>query len=112
MSGRVPKHIPNPAVALCMKAWRRAYNAEFAEDENEFAAEMAAAEAYRDAMPTLTDIESIHDFIACVAHGILIKAIENDQGTKLLYAAQVATGHSRIAKREKPSPSVPSSPAS
>ena len=41
-------------------------------------------------MPPLLGAENIRDFIACVAHGMLIGTIENKDATKLLYAAQVA----------------------
>jgi hypothetical protein len=41
-------------------------------------------------MPSLTGEQNIRDFIACVAHGILLQAIEEKNGGKLLYAAQIA----------------------
>jgi hypothetical protein len=43
-------------------------------------------------MPQLSGRESIRDFIACTAHGILIGAIPPQQSGQLLYAAQVALG--------------------
>ena len=80
----------NPAVARCMRAWKRAYKAEFAKCEDEGDAYEAAEKAYRDAMPSLSGYENIRDFIACVVNAMLIGAIEDNQGTKLLYGAQVA----------------------
>jgi hypothetical protein len=77
----------NPAVARCMSAWTSAYKAN---RKNEYEAEQAAALAYCNAMPRLCGYENICNFIACVAHGILIDVFERKNSTKLLYAAQVA----------------------
>jgi hypothetical protein len=63
-------------------------------------ASKSAGLAYRRAMPPLSGQQSISDFIACVAHGMLIGAIGGNNGTKLLYAAQVALG----TIRRQPSP--------
>ena len=40
-------------------------------------------------MPSLSGFVSARDFVACVAHGLVIGAIPADQATKLLYASQV-----------------------
>jgi hypothetical protein len=61
-----------------------------AKGEHWMPAARSAGQAYRKAMPTLTGQENIENFIACVAHGMLIGAIEGNDATKLLYAAQVA----------------------
>jgi hypothetical protein len=80
----------NLAVAHCCDAWELAFEAAFAHNDNEYAARSIGGEAYRNAMPALTGFQSICDFIACVTHGILIGAIPDKSGSKLLYAAQVA----------------------
>jgi hypothetical protein len=80
----------NPAVARCMNAWTRTYKEERAKRKSDFEASQQAEKAYRDAMPPLAGYENIRDFIACVANAMLIDAIMDDRGTKLLYAAQVA----------------------
>ena len=49
-----------------------------------------AGPAYCRALPPLAGYESIRDFVACVAHGILINAIPEKRANQLLYAAQVA----------------------
>jgi len=49
-----------------------------------------ASVAYRNAMPLLAGYEGARDFVACVAHGILIGAIPENKAGQLLYAAQVA----------------------
>ena len=41
-------------------------------------------------MPPLSGYQNICDFIACAGYGILLGAIKDENGTKLLYAAQVA----------------------
>jgi hypothetical protein len=80
----------NPALARCMNAWTLTYEKEKAKRKGDFDASLTAEKAYRDAMPPLSGYENIRDFIACVAHAMLIGAILDDKGTKLLYAAQVA----------------------
>jgi hypothetical protein len=80
----------NPAVARCLNAWKCAYKKEFAKCEDEDDASEVAQKAYRDVMPSLSGYENIRDFIACVVNAMLIGAIEDNQGTKLLYGAQVA----------------------
>jgi hypothetical protein len=51
---------------------------------------LMAMTAFREAMPPLTGRRNIRDFVACVGYGMLIGAIHLNEGTKLLYAAQVA----------------------
>ena len=80
----------NPAVARCMNALTRTYEEEKMKRKGNFDATLTAEKAYRKAMPPLSGYENICDFIACVAHAMLIGAILDDKGTKLLYAAQVA----------------------
>ena len=80
----------NPAVARCCKAWKKVYRAAMQETDYEQGAAKKAGEAYRAAMPPLTTRESCRDFIACVAQGILLGAIADKNGGKLLYAAQIA----------------------
>ena len=59
-------------------------------EESEYFAPSKAAEAYRAALPPLTSRENCRDFIACVAQGLLLGAIAEKDGGKLLYAAQIA----------------------
>ncbi len=96
--------LANPAVAHCCKAWKRAYRAAIAEDEFDVLAYRKAGEAYRAAMPPLASRENGSDFVACVAHGILINAISETCGSKLLYAVQVAQAVGKSAGNlKKPS---------
>jgi broad specificity phosphatase PhoE len=80
----------NPAVAYCYSEWLRVYKAEKSKGEFWTDASKTASRAYREAMPSLSGQENIRNFVACVAHGMLISAIDGKVGTKLLYAAQVA----------------------
>ena len=80
----------NPAVARCMSVWKHAYQRELAKGQSDFMASHIAGQAYRRAMPPLAGQENIRDFIACVAYGLLIGAIDQKYAANLLYAAQVA----------------------
>ena len=82
--------LANPAVARCCRIWQSVFRAELERGEHRVLAARSAGEAYCGAMPSLTGEQNIRDFIACVAHGILLQAIEEKNGGKLLYAAQVA----------------------
>jgi Na+/glutamate symporter len=80
----------NTAVARCLNEWERVYKAEKAKRKDDYDATEEAEKAYRDAMPPLSGYENIRDFIACVAHAMIVGAIADNQASKLLYAAQVA----------------------
>ena len=97
----------NPAIARCCKAWKKVYRAAIEETDYEAGAAKKAGEAYRAAMPPLTSRESCRDFIACVAQGILLGAIAEKNGGKLLYAAQVALAMANC--QQNPRNSAPSS---
>src|ERR1700678_2705999 len=92
-----PGPIPSSSrVALrrCRVAWQRAFKAYMDESQgssvDKIFADREAGDAYCKAMPALTGIDGIRDFVACAAHGILIGAITRDKSGQLLYAAQVA----------------------
>ncbi len=101
-----------PAVARCCEAWQCAFDAEWKKSKLDFTARKAAGEAYRGVMPPLSDTESIRDFVACVAQGLLLKAIEDNSVGKLIYAAQVALSavssqpKSKAPAADAPSPSL------
>ena len=94
----------NLAVARCMNARERVYQEELVKGTDRGHASLAADVAYRDAMPPLSDYENIRDFIACLAHAMLIGVIRGDQGNRLLYASQVALSTVRC----RPATSKPS----
>jgi hypothetical protein len=80
----------NPAIAHCMSAWSRAYKIAEKAGRSDVYNSHESGIAYRHAMPPLTGEENIRNFIACVAQGMLIGAIDGPDGARLLYAAQVA----------------------
>lgn len=86
----------NPAVARCLKAWNAAYRATERNGEDEEECAYVAAMAYCEALPPLFGVRNIRNYIACVAHGVAIGAIDRSEGSGLIYAAQVAFSTRRI----------------
>ena len=86
------------ALKRCRDAWQQVYDAVYAEltedgedvEHSMEEAEKAASKAYCSALPVLFDHDGIRNFISCVSHGVLIKAIDEEVAGRLLYAAQVA----------------------
>jgi hypothetical protein len=113
-----PAPAPTSTIARCIKAHNKARSEAYARTEDRFTARDAGASAYRNAMPPLIGAENIRDFIACVAQGLLIGAIENKDASKLLYAAQVASSaqnrsaESRPKLKPGPKPAAEVSPSS
>jgi len=99
MSTTASQPVLSPAVLNCWTAYEQIYAIERGEGASDKNAEEPAITAYRDAIPCLTDQESIRDFIACVTHGMVLQLITTNEGTKLLYAAQVAAGF--ISQKQK-----------
>lgn len=86
----------NPAVARCCKAWKETFHESIEGGNPDAFAVGHAAEAFRATMPPLSTRDSCRDFIACVAHGMLLGAISEKDGGKLLYAAQVALAAANV----------------
>ena len=101
--------LTNPAIARCCDAWRSRYQAEISKSKSkdEVLSAYRADASYRAAMPPLLDHEGIRDFIACIAHGMLIDTIQHQDGTRLLYAAQVALSSLHCQARETKPPGRP-----
>ena len=85
--------------------------------------ERCVGKAFRLAMPPLSGYRNICDFIACAGYGMLMGAIKDESGTKLLYAAQAAlateprepkihapTEHAPGTKHPTPPPPLPPPP--
>lgn len=96
----------NPAVLRCCQARLRSLEESRAKRLNAYDSKKNAVAAYLDAMPDLSGAKNIRDFIACVAHGMLIGVIEAMDGTKLLYAAQIALGTLRRKPRDRKRPAA------
>jgi hypothetical protein len=93
-----------PPVARCCQAMQTAFrairsthkeNGAESEAECQDRAAQAAQRAYCQAMPPLSGCENIRNFIACVAHGMLVEVFTGPESTRLLYAAQVANTAAR-----------------
>jgi len=80
----------NPAVFRCCQAYTVALVEAIDLEKSRIARESDIGRAYRDALPPLAGRENITDFIACVAHGMLLNVISGPDAARLLYAAQVA----------------------
>ena len=93
----------NSAVTDCARAWILAYSRARLRDQSNACAKEQARMAYRLAMPTLTAGKDARDFVACVTFGIVLETIRPDEGSKLLYAAQVANSASRSSEVNKTS---------
>jgi hypothetical protein len=91
----------NPAIAYCLQAYKEALSAALRKGESQYLAGLAAKAAYRGAMPPLSGSRKIRDFVACVAHGMAINAIDGADGARLLYAAQVASAAQSAQRRIK-----------
>jgi len=82
----------NSAVQSCVAAFNQTLAAEHAAGHTTSAARDKAVEAFCKAMPYLTSHGNIRGYIACVGQGMLLKIIRCEEGSKLLYAAQIAMG--------------------
>jgi hypothetical protein len=80
----------NPAVARCRQAYAQTLKAAMQEGMSQYSASSNAEKAYREAMPPLSGPTNVRDFVACVTYAMLINTISGAEGTRLLYAAQVA----------------------
>ena len=80
----------HPAVARCVKANDKTFSKCLAAGYSRADASRAGDKSYRRAMPPLAGREDIRDFIACVAHGMLIGVFEAKEASRLIYAAQTA----------------------
>ena len=95
------------AIVRCTAARNQAHAEAFAHSQPRYTADQAGAKAFRDAMPPLLGADNIREFIACVAHGMLIGVIENKDATKFLYAAQVAfSAQNRTEPKRTPKSAV------
>ncbi|HEY2859339.1 MAG TPA: hypothetical protein VGJ21_13050, partial [Terracidiphilus sp.] len=91
---------PEAAVQHCLDAHNRACERDDARNDYTPESLRRCRFAWREAMPFLTnDPDAIDAFIACVTHGMILEIFTVAEGSKLLYAAQVAIG-SRRARQQ------------
>jgi small ligand-binding sensory domain FIST len=95
----VKKPTSNEAVQFCLEIWRETYQSRKEKGESEYFASKAAHDAYREAMPDLTSLQDVQDFIACVSRAILVEAIDHEEAAKLLAAAKIASQTFALAQK-------------
>ena len=97
--------IPNLVVNECDQKFAEAVEQALKEGKSASAARNAGKIAYCAVMPRLSGAANIRDFIACVTYAMSLEIIPGNEGTRLLYAAQVA--HQSIKKRSLKHGKVP-----
>jgi len=91
--------VPNLAVDVCDRMFARATEQAIEEGKSDKLAKHMGKIAYCAAMPKLSGATNIRDFIACVTYAMALDILPGNEGTRLLYAAQVA--HMALTKRPK-----------
>jgi len=95
-----------PAVQRCVDARDRSLQASNANKVERYDIQKFAAEAYCAAMPDLAGYENIRDFIACTSYGMVNGLIDAIEGSKFLYAAQIASGVLRHEPKDQKHPAA------
>jgi hypothetical protein len=96
----------SPAVQRCSEARDRCIRECRAKSLNSYDMAKRAAEAYCAAMPDLSGYENIRDFIACTSYGMVNGLIDAIEGSKFLYAAQVASSVLRHELKDQKRPAA------
>jgi hypothetical protein len=97
--------LPNLAVEVCDRMFADAAKQAVEEGKSTELTMYAGKLAYCSVMPKLSGSSNIRDFIACVAYAMMLGIIPGAEGTRLLYAAQVA--HAAHTNRRKKSSKTP-----
>ena len=95
-----------PAVQHCIDARDRSLAESKVKDLSGYGTKKDAAEAYCAAMPDLSGYENIRDFIACTSYGMVNGLIDAIEGSKFLYAAQVASSVLRHEQQDQKRPAA------
>jgi len=89
----------NLAVELCDQRFAETAEGAVKKGESHETAMEMGKVAYCASLPKLAGSANIRDFIACITHAMAMGYIASTEGTRLLYAAQVA--HTARTKRPK-----------
>jgi|ERR1039458_2627323 hypothetical protein len=79
------------AIASCMRSWNYAYK-KLAEDDDstEYECEKAGNKAYLNAVPPLSGLQNICDFIACINYASMKGVVTHNEATHYLANARIA----------------------
>ena len=91
--------VRNLAVDLCDHMFAESAKQALKEGKSLKVAKEQGKVAFCATLPKLAGADNIRDFIACIIHGMAIGIIPGNEGTRLLYGAQVA--HMARTKRPK-----------
>jgi hypothetical protein len=89
--------LPNLVVDQCDRKFTEAAEQALREGKSDKVAKQIGRLAYCAALPKLSGASNIRDFIACITHAMALEIVPGNEGTRLLYAAQVA--HMALTKR-------------
>ena len=91
--------LPHLAVDICMHFYAKTFQEALDEGKSINFSEKQAKRVYSMLMPKLSGANNIREFIACVANAMSLDIFPGQEGTRLLFAAQVA--HTALTKRPK-----------
>jgi hypothetical protein len=92
--------LDNSTVVQCYLASERAYRCEMKLTKSRMLAHKGATDAFLAEMPSLSGLENIANYIACVAFAIATGILVNEEGSALLINAQNALhGMALLLKR-------------
>ena len=89
--------LPNLVVDQCDRIFTEAAEQTLRDGKSDKIARNVGKIAYCSALPKLSGASHIRDFIACATHAMALEILPGNEGTRLLYAAQVA--HQALKKR-------------
>jgi hypothetical protein len=96
--------LKNPSVACCHLAWERGYRAGMKATKSRMLARKFAREAFCQALPELSGLENIGNFLACIAFGMATGVFQDGDCAELLDSAGVALD--ALLPRRKTTPSL------
>jgi hypothetical protein len=106
ISSDLPEFNPRPALEIpavlrCQVALERAFRSEMNRSRSRMLARKHARDAFCQALPELSSLENLANFIACVAFAISTGVFADGKGAELLYAAQIALKSLALGNRRE-----------
>jgi hypothetical protein len=87
------------AIRRCQSEGKAAFEKTVAAGGHRIFAEKAFNDAFKAAMPELSNKESIQAFIACVAKGMSLRVITQMEAKPMLYMAQTAISACKLERK-------------